>query len=63
MDDLQLKLQRNLSKLVVWFEENKLYMHLGKMESPLFGSKTKLLKNACMNIYRVNNSDIVANSI
>ena len=56
MDDLQRNLKRNLSNLAMWFEENKLSIHLGKTEIVLLGGIIELSKTACMNI-RVNNTD------
>ena len=43
-------LSSELDRIRIWLADNKLSLHLGKTESILFGSSTKLTKAACFTI-------------
>ena len=43
-------LSSELDRIRIWLADNKLSLHLGKTESILFGSSTKLTKAACFSI-------------
>ena len=59
VSDIEFKLEQELCNLSKWLESNKLSLHLGKSESILFASKTKLRNVNKMKIV-CNGNEIVA---
>ena len=50
MDEINVVLSQEMDKMYQWLIDNKLSLHLGKTESMLFGTRTKLKEKNELNV-------------